>query len=106
MERSTTMPLSMYPEQPVSYCEECRLQIPCDHCWIGEGTMVRGNGEQLRTTILYSRCPGCRRRRNAPLTGPAWYRWLWGWLWSLRYSRIPPEAPEQDDSEQTRNRTP
>ena len=81
-----------YPEEPVTYCRYCDLDIPTDCFWRGRGFIISGGGGQERTAILYSVCPECGRRLSMGLEGPWWFRLLYGWLWKLRYpGTAPPE---------------
>lgn len=79
-----------YPEESVTYCSHCDLDIPIDNYWRGRGFIISGHGKQERITVLYSQCPGCGRRLSAGLDGAWWVRLLYGWLWTLRYPRTQP----------------
>jgi len=84
-----------YPEESVTYCRHCDLDIPNECFWRGRGYMITGPGTQARTSVLYSECPECGRRQSVGLEGKLWFRVLYGWLWKLRYpNRRPPEREE------------
>jgi len=83
-----------YPEEPVTYCRRCDADIPVDCYWRGKGVLVSGSGGRTRTVVLYSQCPDCGDRASVGLSGPWWYRVLYGWLWRLRYPAVRP--PELD----------
>lgn len=100
-----------YPEEPVSYCRHCEVEIPVTLFWRGRGYLISSDGTEKRTVVLYSRCPECGRRLSVGLDGPAWYRALYAWLWRLRYpqSRPPaggPEPGQEPDEEHSREDPP
>jgi hypothetical protein len=86
-----------YPEESVSYCRKCDLEIPADCYWRGRGFIINGNGRQQRTPILYSVCPECSRRQSVGLDGPWPYRVFYTWMWKLRYPQK--KAPEMEATE-------
>jgi hypothetical protein len=79
-----------YPEESVTYCPSCDIEIPTRCYWRGRGYSINGQGRQARIRVLYSQCPHCGARRSAGLDGPLWYRLLYEWLWRLRYPRRRP----------------
>ena len=80
-----------YPEEPVTYCRNCDVDIPVDCYWRGRGVIITGPDQQDRTSVLYSQCPECGQRQSVGLEGPFWFRTLYGWIWRLRYPhRRPP----------------
>lgn len=81
-----------YPEEPVTYCEYCDLDIPADCCWRGRGRIVGGDGTNTRAALLHSLCPGCGRQYTTGLQGSLPYRLFYNWLWRLRYPRTRPPA--------------
>jgi hypothetical protein len=95
-----------YPEEPVTYCQTCDVDIPVDRYWRGRGFIVGGRQEQFRTTILYSQCPNCGRRRSVGLEGPLPLRILYGWLWKLRYPYTRPPEPDMVIERQRKRRAP
>jgi hypothetical protein len=82
-----------YPEESLTYCTRCDLDVPADQFWRGKGSIISNRGGQARTWILYSLCPGCGRQMSVGLDGPWLYRLLYGWIWRLRYpATTPPEV--------------
>lgn len=79
-----------YPEEAITYCRYCDLEIPYDCYWRGRGSIIGDSGRETRTTVLYSVCPECGRRHSVGLDGPLWFRVLYSWLWRLRYPRTRP----------------
>ena len=76
-----------YPEEPITYCEQCQQDIPDDCFWRGRGSIISHGGSETRTLVLYSLCPGCANRLSVGLDGPWWYRHFYGWMWRIRYPR-------------------
>jgi hypothetical protein len=83
-----------YPEEPATFCRHCSAEVPADCFWRGRGFIITGGGQEVRTTVLYSLCPGCGRRLSAGLDGPLWHRVLYSWLWKLRYPYTRPPRVE------------
>lgn len=79
-----------YPEEPVTFCPRCDIEIPINRYWRGRGYSINAHGKQQRIRVLYSVCPECGLRRSAGLEGPVWYCLLYEWLWKLRYPRHKP----------------
>ena len=75
-----------YPEEPITYCEYCDLELPSACFWRGRGYVI-SRTRRIRTTILHSLCPECGTRQSIGLEGPVWFQALYNWLWSLRYPR-------------------
>ena len=84
----------MYPEESVTYCRTCDVDIPIENFWRGRGYSIHGSGEQNRITVLYSQCPSCGERRSVGLEGSWWYCLLYAWLWKLRYPNTQPPQTE------------
>jgi hypothetical protein len=81
-----------YPEESVTYCNRCDLEIPADCFWRGHGYIITASGQEVRTAVLFSQCPDCGQRRSVGLDGPWWYCLLYRWIWRLRYPyRRPPQ---------------
>lgn len=78
-----------YPEEPITYCRHCDVEIPVDCIWRGHGLIISA-GRRRRTSVLYSMCPECGQRLSVGLDGPWWYRTWYSWLWQLRYPRTRP----------------
>ena len=76
-----------YPEESVTFCDRCDLEIPADNFWRGRGFIITGKGQEERTTVLFSQCPECSQRLSIGLDGPWWFKLLYRWLWQLRYPR-------------------
>jgi len=93
-----------YPEEPVSYCPHCDVEIPVDYYWRGRGFIIGASGKQQRTPILYSVCPRCERRFSVGLDGAPWHRMLYGWMWKLRYPHTRPPRLAERVVEQPRRR--
>ena len=93
-----------YPEEPLTYCPNCDLDIPLDCYWRGRGFIISGPAEQKRATVLYSQCPECGQRLSVALEGPWWHRLLYGWLWRLRYPNTRPPKPLYRPARQPRRR--
>ena len=89
----------LFPEEPITGCPQCGLEIPSDCFWRGRGHMISGPQRQVRTTILHSVCPECGTRQSIGLEGARWFRALYSWMWGIRYpSRRPPAfAPPVSD---------
>lgn len=88
-----------YPEEPITYCERCDVEVPVENIWRGRGYIITHGGKEDRTLVLYSLCPSCGRRLSVGLDGPWWYRQLYGWLWRLRYpnTRRPAELSAYEE---------
>ncbi len=84
-----------YPEEAVTYCPRCELAIPSTYYWRGRGLIITNGGRRKRTLVLYSVCPECGRRYSTGLNGPPVYRWVYGWLWKLRYPATRPPTLEE-----------
>jgi hypothetical protein len=95
-----------YPEEPVTYCKGCDVDIPIDHYWRGHGFIVGGHRGQLRTMILFSQCPQCGQRRSVGLEGPLPFRVLYGWIWTLRYPNTRPPEPDMVIERRRKRRAP
>jgi hypothetical protein len=93
-----------YPEEPVTYCRQCEIEVPIDCFWRGLGTIISGSGHDLRTTVLYSQCPECGYKQSVGLDGPLWFRIFYGWLWRLRYPRTRPPILDLPAAEEPRRR--
>ena len=88
-----------YPEESVAYCTDCEHDVPAPCFWRRRGAIIGASGLPDRTWVLYSVCPGCGMQRSVGLEGPPWFRFLYGWIWAIRYPhRRPPllEPIEQD----------
>jgi hypothetical protein len=79
-----------YPEESISYCANCDLDVPVDCFWRGRGLIIHDEGRRERTTMLNSMCPECGERQSTGLDGPWWHRALYQWLWQMRYPRTRP----------------
>lgn len=77
-----------FPEEAVTYCQHCALEIPVDCYWRGRGFIIGAAGRQVRTPILYTLCPVCARQYSTGLNGNWWYRTFYGWMWKLRYPGV------------------
>ena len=95
-----------YPEESISFCRHCDLDIPVDCFWRGRGYSISGHGKQARITVLYSQCPQCGQRMTEGLEGPWWYRLLYGWLWKLRYPNVRPPRNSAPGRPEPRRRAP
>ena len=83
-----------YPEESVTYCGRCELEIPADCFWRGRGFIITAGGQEMRTTVLFSQCPECGQRSSIGLDGAVWFRLLYEWLWRLRYPATRPPHTE------------
>lgn len=79
-----------YPEEPITYCSRCDLEVPADCFWRGRGLIINEEGDQEPRAVLYSVCPECGLRQSTGLDGPWWYRALYHWMWRMRYPRTRP----------------
>ncbi len=76
-----------YPEEPVTYCPTCDLEVPASYCWRSRGVIISATGRRERTPVLNSLCPNCGTHRNVGLDGGRLYRWIYRYLWELRYPK-------------------
>jgi len=79
-----------YPEESVTFCHRCDMEVPADCFWRGRGFIITAGGQEKRTTVLFSQCPECGQRSSIGLDGAWWFRLLYQWLWKLRYPRTRP----------------
>ena len=94
-----------YPEEQVTFCRRCEIDIPYEFIWRGRGYVITSGGHEVRTAVLYSQCPECGHRMSVGLDGSWPYRVLYQWLWKLRYPRNrPPRASSAAIEEQPRRR--
>ena len=81
-----------FPEEPITYCHDCRLYIPSSYFWHGFGTLVSSTGTASRTMVLHSVCPRCGSRQRIGLEGSKVLRWMQGLFWKSRYPPYPTDA--------------
>jgi len=79
-----------FPEEPVTYCPNCDIEIPAAYYWRTRGVIISATGHRERTPVLNSLCPGCGEHRNVGLEGGWLYRLVYRYLWQLRYPRSTP----------------
>ncbi len=74
-----------YPEEPITYCPECDLDLPAFGFWRSRGTIISSCGRPQPTVVLNSLCPSCGARFRVGLDGPLIHRWIHACLWWIRY---------------------